>query len=189
LSHRLFLALDLPDSHRDHIGRLLATPVFTRLPVEWESPQKLHLTLNFLGRCDDALLGLIRSRLAKIVPMLSSFDLQLVFLETLYKRHGDSLIYLAPAGDLAPLRELQSQISHFIENELRIPQPDRFLPHVLIGRPRKADPVTIKGLLAQIKDLEFSAPPPFPVTAVSLYESFISRAGAFHQKIGQYALK
>lgn len=189
MSHRLFLALELPADIRSLVGDLVSKDQLQTLPVKWEPLDKLHLTLNFAGRVSDQTATLLRRRLEKIIPSIPAFQLRLLFLECLYRRHGDSLIYLAPAGDLDSLKDLQHRLAQLLATELQIPQPHRFLPHVLIGHPQKSDPPTIKRLLDQITAVDFTPTPYFPITGITLFESHLSRSGSFHQKIGHFALK
>jgi 2'-5' RNA ligase len=187
LKHRLFVAIDLPSTHKLLIAALTSTPQFQALPVIWEPPHKLHLTLNFIGSVDRETLARIQTSLQGVASRTSTFQLHLPFLETLYRRHLGSLVYLAPSGDLDQLAQLQSLLSSVIKN-LAIPQPVRFLPHVMIGRLIKSDPVSTKATLSQIKDLSFTPPDPFTVSTFTLFESHLSKNGSVYRPIKYYSL-
>ncbi len=61
---RLFVAIDLPESHRAELVRL-----GTNLPgVRWHPPEKLHLTLAFLG---DSVSPEIQGRLWEVLPQVN----------------------------------------------------------------------------------------------------------------------
>ena len=57
---RIFIAVDIPDEAR----RIIASYIeelrrrFPNARVGWERPEKLHLTLKFIGRIDDIWEGL-----------------------------------------------------------------------------------------------------------------------------------
>lgn len=188
MTHRLFIAIDLPPDQRSLVSGTLETLAKSSLPVNWEPRQKLHITLNFIGRLDDSTQTALRSRLQAITSRTAPFSLQFYFLEGLYRRHSGSLVYLTPAGDIPALLSLQKSLVSLLA-DMAIPQPLRFTPHLLLGRLIKSDPVSAKKTLARISDLDFTPLPPFTVSAVTLYESFLTKAGAYHQKTGQFMLK
>jgi len=188
LTHRLFIAIDLPPDQRSLVSGTIDTLAASGLPVKWEPSDQLHITLNFLGRLDDSAQAALRSRLPAVTSLTAPFSLRFYFLEALYRRHIGSLVYLAPTGDLDALLALQKSLASLL-TDMSIPQPTRFTPHLLLGRLIKADPVSTKSTLDRISDLEFTPLPPFTVSAITLYESFLTKAGAYHQKIGHYGLK
>ena len=65
---RIFLAIDLPDTARAvcaaHIDRLRAE--FPKVRVGWERPEKLHVTLKFLGDTAENILQDLESGVRKI---------------------------------------------------------------------------------------------------------------------------
>lgn len=188
MKHRLFIAIDLPDPIRAEIVGLQKRLDSLKLPVVWEKPQKLHLTLNFLGRVPDDQLNSVKKSISQVVHHSHSFDLKLAYLETLYKRHDHTLIYLSPVGDVKELVDLQKTLSQALRS-LEIPQPIRFLPHFTIGRLKRTDPVTTKKYINLISVFEPPIFPEFTVDHLTLYESFLSRSGSTYQKLTTFMLQ
>lgn len=182
MKHRLFLAIDLPIEFRSSVANLYSQLDSLKLPVDWEPVEKLHMTLNFLGKVDGGLIPSILKSVGDICRQTSIFNLQPYFMETLYSRHQRSLIYLLPIGDTQILADFQKQISATL-NDLKLPQPGRFLPHFTIGRLQRTDPVSTKKFLDQVEELDFSPLPSFLVEKITLYESLISRAGSKYVKL------
>src|SRR5688572_23443419 len=54
---RLFLAVDIDEATRAQVGRIsagLREPIERHAKVSWVPPERMHLTLHFLGNVDDA---------------------------------------------------------------------------------------------------------------------------------------
>lgn len=117
-----------------------------------------------------------------------SFSLRPVFLDTLYKKHDTSLVYLAVGGDVDALQELQSSLARSL-TDLKISQPDKFRPHIVIGKLKKMDPVMTKDVLQKIQDVDIDPLPEFTVNHICLYESFLTREGSHYRRIGRYMLQ
>ena len=184
MKHRLFIAIDIPSTEivtlQSRLDRL-------HLPLVLEPPEKLHITLHFLGSIPADQISSIKTLMGKIVLRYSSFSLQPTFLETLYRRHAPSLVYLGLTDDLDVLKDLQKSLSLPL-SKLLLPHQERFFPHVTIAKFKPDDPVQIKNFLSKISDFEFSPLTPFVVSRVTLYESHLSRTGSHFQKISQFSL-
>lgn len=184
MKHRLFTAIDLPETSLPEVLALQIQLDKLRLPVIWE--KHLHLTLNFLGSVADDQVGIIKNLVTKAVQPFTNFILQPLYLETLYSRHDPTILYLSLAKS-EELTELQASLSSTL-NEIT-PQPRRFLPHLTIGRLSRTDPVSTKRFMDIISD--FPAPPfsEILVDKVILYKSLLSKPASIHQKIAQFMLE
>ncbi|KKU55442.1 MAG: 2'-5' RNA ligase [Candidatus Amesbacteria bacterium GW2011_GWA2_47_11] len=185
MTHRLFIAIDPPPSIRSGVRRLQSRLAHLDLPVNWEDTDKLHLTLNFLGRIPDQNLGPITTTLTRVAAAMTQFSLEPMFLETLYQRHDNSIIYIGFAGDIDLLKKMQKSLSLSL-SKLSLPQPRRFLPHLTIGRLKRTDPTLTKRYLDQIRAQNFRPLPVFTVDKIILYESFLTKAGSHYQKVREF---
>jgi 2'-5' RNA ligase len=119
---------------------------------------------------------------------VTSFSLTPYFLETLYKRHEHSLVYLGLQGDVNHLKDLQKSMGNLL-SDYKLPAQTKFLPHITIGRLKRDDPVNTKFFLGKIDEVEIPPLSNFTVDHITLYESFVSSTGSHYQKIGQFALE
>lgn len=156
-------------------------------PVVWEPSAKLHLTLNFLGELPDEAIARLYKKLSPVIAAFPAFSLTPTFLETLYHRHEPSLIYLAPRGDISILTDLQKAIRQAL-NDLRLPQTSRFMPHIVVGRLKRTDPVATKTYLDQLGTYEPASFSPFSISRITLYESHLTKVGSFYQRVHSFAL-
>lgn len=187
MKHRLFLAIDLPPVQSQLVFQLQQQLDKLGMPISWEPEEKLHMTLNFVGRLDNEQTVSLQRSVLSWVNSIPQFNLKLTFLESMYNRHEPSIIYLAPTGGIEQLKNLQTAITTNLTN-LSIPQPIRFLPHVTIGKLKRTDPTLTKKFLDQISDQPAPQIPEFTVEAVVLYESFLSRSGSHYQRLRHYSL-
>lgn len=188
MKHRTFLAIGLPNDQQQLVANLQKKLTPFKLSVVWEKLEKIHLTLNFLGRLTDEQLRTVKSSIGQTTSGFREFTLQLSFLETLYQRHSETIIYLAPTGDVQILSQLQKSLSSTL-NSLLLPQPSRFLPHFTIGHLKRTDPVSTKSFINVLSDFEFTSFPEFTVKNLTLYESFLSRTGSTYQKLTSFVLQ
>jgi RNA 2',3'-cyclic 3'-phosphodiesterase len=186
LKHRLFIAIDIPDPVRTEIASLQHQLDDLGLPVVWEDPKKLHLTLHFLGSTPNEQMLNLMSALRKELHTFSAFSLTPYFLETLYKRHEPSLIYVGLQGDLEALKLLQRSLGDLL-TEFRLPAQNKFLPHITIGRLKRDDPVNTKLFLDKIDIVDIKPLSTYTVDNVVLYESHLSKQGSFYQKLATFA--
>lgn len=188
MKHRLFIAVDLPETTKQEIVVLQHKLESLKLPIDWEPKEKLHLTLNFLGRLEDEEFSPVQSALSKAAQSFRNFELQPAFLETLYQRHDQSLIYLGIGGGVDELNQVYKQFASIL-NSLKNPQAQRYLPHITIGRMQKVDPTSVKAYLDKIEGCEFSPLSSFVVDHFTYYESFVSRLGSTYQRAGRIVLE
>lgn len=188
MKHRVFLALEIPQSQKNLIEELQAKLVLFAPDIIWEPSEKFHLTLNFLGKTDEEKLNpLVDSHIQIWCNRHPSFSLKFNFLETMYRRHESSFVYLSPQGNLDDLYSLQQDFSQELD-KLTLPVQVKFLPHVTIGKLERAEPNMTKQRLEHLSEFEFSPFPAFNVNSVTLFKSYLSRAGSHYQKLKTFFL-
>lgn len=188
MKHRLFFAIQLPPAASLEVIAWQKKLDKLELPVVWEDPEKMHMTLNFLGnKVESEQLTPVRRTGFNAAAGTPKFEMQLNFLETLYQRHQETLIYLAPVKEPV-LLDLQNRLCIGL-NEIELDQPRKFLPHIMIGWLKRTDPVTTKECIQKISNFEFKPLKPFTVENITLYESYVSSKGSHYQKIGEFMLQ
>ncbi len=188
MKHRLFLAIEIPETYYPWVRKLQSQINSLKVPVEWQDLDRLHLTLNFIGRVDDKDLPAVRGQMRSVIASYPKFILKPTFLESLYNRHDGSFIYISPTGDVNTLRELQESLGEKL-SEMNLPRQSRFLPHIKIGTYKKADPTTTKQFMDKVSELELDQWPEFTVERITLFESFLSRTGSYYQTIDRFVIQ
>lgn len=130
---RSFIALDLPEKTKKQIGLFQEKLRKQPYPIRWENPANFHINLLFLGDIREVALNKISSALTADVNK-RRFELSPTYLDYLYKRHGDSIIYISVEGELKRLKELRDQVCRIVKKKTSYDTPIRFLPHITVGR-------------------------------------------------------
>jgi 2'-5' RNA ligase len=188
LKHRLFFAISLPETTQTAITRLYPALESVYPHLVFEPPEKLHITMNFLGRQEQEQIPQINKIGLNTTAQVPSFELTPSFLDCMYKKHAGSYVYLGLSGDLDTLKHIHKSLSLLL-SDLNIPQAHRFFPHITIARFKKTDPVSLKSAMDKIDELEFTPLQSFLVEKLTLYESLLSQKGSHYRVVGEYLLK
>jgi 2'-5' RNA ligase len=133
---RLFIAALLPEDIKrrisDYINRL--KPDIEG--VKWEKPDKLHVTLKFLGEVDDSKLAQISNTLDSLYHKQSPFKMNITRFGGFPGLRSPRVLFvgLSENEELSKLHaEIQEQLGTLgFQRDER-----RFIPHVTIGRVKK----------------------------------------------------
>lgn len=173
---RLFIAIDLPESVKEHLRKVQSI-----LPeAEMSKTRDFHLTLKFLGECDDATRAKIEKELEQV--KFEPFEAQL----TDVGFFGGRIPRVVWIGMRTP--ERLAQTARDIENRVArfgFPKEYRFTPHITLARIRFiANPQKFLEDAQKIK----VRPLKFSVSQFHLYSSRFSLKGAVHEKLRSYSV-
>lgn len=175
---RLFVALDLPDRVTDQLASLQDE----ELDVKWVVPNKIHLTLRFLGDVDASRVGAINEALGQIDA--PGFEVTPKGLGVFPSHRSPSVLWVGLRNNPA-LHELQQQVEEAVVELGFDPENRSFTPHLTIARCKHTDPEKVRSFMKAHGD--FSAPS-FTCDTFYLYESELHPEGARYTKRGSYDL-
>jgi len=183
---RLFIAIPIPKASKKEIQKLVSQLKKQNLPVKWETAEKWHLTLKFLGKTDVNKLEDIKTKINKITKKTPVFFLQPEKIGVFAKRQ--LIIWLSLSGQLATLEKLQKKLEEVLI-PLDFPQEKRqFQPHLTLARAKGLSfkkKKNIHKLLAQTKLGKFSS---FKVKKIVIIKSTLTSAGSKYQTIKTFPL-
>ena len=178
--HRLFVAIDLPESVKDAIKSICGAIPDAR----WVDMRQLHLTLRFIGEVDDATFESIKSTLAEIAE--PRFSLNLNGVGCFPSKHAPRVLWVG-IDDNEVLARLADKVEQILVQKNGIePERRKFSPHITIARFRERSPSGVADYLA--RNSSFSTET-FPVDAFYLYSSKLTPKGAEHRREAVYPLK
>ena len=175
---RLFVALPLPEDVRRRLGLLAGGVPGAR----WVDPEKLHLTLRFIGEVDGGWAEDIISALAGVSA--KPFELTLAGVGHWGTKERANALW-AGVEKNPGLTHLQSKIESALVRLGLEPEGRKFAPHVTLARLSGSPDSRVAKFIA---DHNLFRLPPFPVTAFTLFSSFLSRGGAIYTPEVEYAL-
>jgi len=132
---RLFVAINLPEAVRRTIHERTAGLRETDMPARWVDPDRIHLTLKFLGEVLDERRDAAVEALREAASGYAPFHLELEGVGAFPSLRRPRVVWLGVAATL-PLRALKHDVEHAyarlgFERESRA-----FHPHLTLGRAR-----------------------------------------------------
>ncbi len=176
---RLFLAIEAPASIAAALGNLTEP-----LPgCAWTPPERLHLTLRFLGDTPRELLPSLVEQLR--VVCASRFLLPIAGIGV-FPRLGPPRVLWCGVGPAHPqLHLLRQLLDHTLLSLGSAADRQSFVPHLTLARLGATDPAAVAAWLRRHRDF---AAEPFLVERFALYASELRPSGAVHTRLEQFAL-
>jgi len=178
---RLFTGIPLSHSVREHVARTVDGVSGDLTGVRWVAEGNWHVTLKFLGRCEQSRLDGICSMMSKAEPFLP-FRLEIGGIGAFPSNRSSRVIWVGGDDVDGIAREVhrvldRAAVRYGIAREKR-----RYCPHITVGRARN------KPVLIPVETVErYRDTITMEVNHVLLFESKLTRSGAVYsvvEKIG-----
>jgi 2'-5' RNA ligase len=130
---RLFVAVNFPIKLRRRIASATKSLRNLSMPARWVEPEKLHLTLKFIGEVRDELAEELAEALARAASTFRPFEIHFSQVGAFPSLRGPRIVWLGVelTGDL---RFVKHDLEH-VFSEMGIERETRaFHPHVTLGR-------------------------------------------------------
>jgi 2'-5' RNA ligase len=177
--HPLFVALDFPAE----INQSLAGLCHGVSGAKWADSAHFHLTLRFIGNCDDGLLGDLQYALADIAAPAFNLALKGV---GYFPPRGPARVLWAGVEAEPGLMRLRDQVSAAVDALGIEPERRKFAPHITLARFKRGVPPG--RLAAFLSDHALFRSAPFTVPEFHLYSSHLRPHGALHRIEASYPL-
>ena len=175
---RLFVGIELPALLTDRLALLQGGIPGAR----WESADKYHLTLRFIGDADHGTMRVIERRLEGVHHL--AFTLQLRGVGYFPPRGQPRSLWLGLADD-TPLHSLKAQVDRTLSDLEIEPDLRRFAPHVTLARLRGTPRAKV---MQYIGDHNLFVSEPFVVARFKLFSSVLSSSGSKYRVEAAYPL-
>lgn len=184
---RAFIAIELPESLRVQLGELVARLRKTGVRASWVRPDRMHLTLRFLGDVTEEQVAALTESLTESCQGVAPFSLNCRELGAFPKLRKPSVVW---AG-ISPLEPDLAQVQSAAETSARAcgltPERKSFHPHVTLVRIK--DPRNASALVRAVElEGDFTAGA-FEVSHVSLFSSELTPHGPIYTRIRDFPLK
>jgi 2'-5' RNA ligase len=174
---RLFVAISLPD---DVVTRLLPLQSGV-IGARWQTRERLHLTLRFIGEVGGHVMRDIDDMLSAIHAPPLALDLKGVG----EFGHDKPNALWAGVGPTDALRHLQRKIERAVQQAGIAPEKKKYSPHITLARLRGTPPGIVMDWLT---DHALFAAGPFDVDAFGLYSSQLTSDGSKYRLEREYTL-
>jgi RNA 2',3'-cyclic 3'-phosphodiesterase len=188
---RLFVALEPPEPVRRRLAAL--GEALRRVAgahagdVRWAPPDRVHLTLQFLGAVPEERLGAVREAVAGAAAEAGPLRLTVSGAGGFPTPRRPRVVWAGVGGDVEELLALAAAIGRHLA-PLGFPPDGRPLsPHVTLGRSRDARGAP--GLGGAIAGTAAAEPIPWRAGEVVLFRSHLGPAGARHEPLARFPLE
>ncbi len=180
---RLFVALNIPQKIKEEIIQLRNSIINNPLDYKWEAPDKLHLTLKFIGEVEDNLVEKIQNEIS-FINEYKAFNCTFSKFGFFYSGKEPKILWLG--------LNINEEIFNFVErlNEELIKfgiekEKKKFKPHLTLMRVRKKlDKNFINSYEnCKLPDTEFLA------DSISFIKSELLSSGSKYTEIKKYKLQ
>ncbi len=167
----VFVAIDLSEPARAE-AQACIDEARAQLPAKWLPPEKLHVTVLFLGNPDAAEVQALTPHLDALAARHRPFSLRLTGAGTFVTARAPSVLWLGVAGDLPALHALHRDAAGCLG-----PHDARtYRPHLTLARAPQPDFFDARA--AALRDFTGS---PWDIAALTLYESTHHRYHVLHR--------
>ena len=158
--------------------------------VRWIRPETAHVTVQFIGKVSEIILGDVISKIGNLTPNLSSFTLSLESPEVAPTLKRPRLIWIPLTGGVAEMQHLSVKVRCAVKSCGIILDDKEFLPHITLGR--ISQPQYFADHRAVEKKLEQYAIPAIiqllKVSEIAVVQSILGPYGPKYIDLKKYAL-
>ena len=176
---RLFTGIELDASVVRAAGELAAElarrcdRIAPRARVAWITPERMHVTVRFIGHQNDEAFMRIRAVLDDPVPVFP-FTLTVGGLGSFPPRGSPRVLWVGLSGDIEHLHDIEREVTARLAR-VGVPPEDRpYSPHLTIARVKEPGGLKTLPLFQGLGDIALGST---SVEAITLFESRVSSKG------------
>jgi RNA 2',3'-cyclic 3'-phosphodiesterase len=187
---RLFIAVEMNstveeaarvviDELRDRAARLAP-----RARITWASPDRLHVTVRFIGQVDEGRAQAIRSALGPTIDA-PVFDVTVEGVGSFPPRGAPRVFWAGLTDGRSGILDVERAVSGRLES-IVAPEERPYSPHLTLARVKDPSGLARAALLEGLIDRPFGR---VHVDAITLFESRLSPKGAIYVPLQRTALR
>jgi len=191
MSIRCFIAVELDESVKTELGRLqkrLAKQLRgDEFGINWVKPERIHLTLKFLGDVDDTLIPEICSAVSEAAEHFSPFEIELSGLGCFPPNNRPARVLWAgittgaeTLGELAEAIDLNLGVLDFG------PETRKFSPHLTLARIKQPNAGKSVRNLVEQSPVDIIAGQ--TVGEITVFQSELTRSGPIYTSLAHAPL-
>lgn len=182
---RSFVAIELPRGVKQRLWELGQSMRVPDLRASWVKPERMHLTLRFLGDVGDDQLAKLGERLAEAYAGREPLELTVRGTGAFPNVRRPSIVWAGVGPLEGGLSDVQSQAETAAREVGLKPEKRAFKPHLTLARikdPRNAG--ALRPALARHAGFALDA---FPVSSVSLFSSELTPKGPNYTRLREFS--
>jgi len=185
---RVFVAVDISDAARRKVAAYIEAlqTEFRLTRVGWDTPEKLHLTLKFLGDADENQLTGLEKIAKEIAAEVSNFKLQIADPGVFPNARNPRVLWIDVKDEAQDLAKINNLLESECEKIGFAREKRKYVPHLTIGRlrePHAARELARKHLQNKFEPVEFE------ISEIVIYESKLLPTGSVYSVVSRHELK
>lgn len=182
---RTFIALPSSTQFKDALRKLQSSLIEERADVKWDSPDKFHITLKFLGNVVAEKIAEVSNSLAKVTLAADSFKLIYTLVGAFPDLERPRVIWVGAQPNDA-LASLQREVERACDQLGFVREARAFHPHITLGRVKGS--MNLARLTAKVKTVTFE-PIMTDCSEVLLIKSDLRPTGSVYTTLKSFPLK
>ncbi len=182
---RVFIALNLSKKTHTQLSQLSKNLQTNISNFKWSNTDQAHLTLNFLGDIDEALLPSLEQALRQALKSAPVFDLKLGRLGGFPSLGRCRILWIGLDSGLAGCSAVKVLVDQALSEVSIRPESKPFKPHVTLARSKSGKIVDLDGKFFRES---FSSFPIDRIDVVSIYKSDLQPSGPIHTRLAEIPL-
>jgi 2'-5' RNA ligase len=183
---RSFIAIDTAPEVKAAIVEVEEKLRATNAEVRWESIEKFHITLKFLGNVEEEKLHSLGNRLEEVLTPFSAFNLTYQGVGCFPNQHHPRVVWIGAENEDGTLKRIQESIEGVAESFGFQREAREFHPHITIGRVKGSK--NLKALVSELGNLSFT-PHSAMIKEVLLMRSDLKPSGSVYTVLRRLPLK
>jgi 2'-5' RNA ligase len=141
--------------------------------IAWVLPDRLHITVRFIGHSDEAAYARIQATLSPPI-LMRPFTLRIESLGSFPSRGAPRVIWAGMTGDVESLSVVEQDVTARLANAGVPPEARPYSPHLTLGRVKEANGFEASTLVRGLSNVVLGTT---TVEAITLFESRVSSKG------------
>lgn len=177
---RFFIALEIPDENKEQFQAIQNSLHILIPQARLTTPDKIHLTLAFIGEQPDQLKNKLTQILQDSVAGISPFEITPAYLDGFPNIHHPQVLWVGVKDDIDKIFIIHERIHDGLQY-LHLPADERrFIPHITIAKLNNHPPLTIeRNLERNLEQVMAENFEPIPIVSIKLFASI--PAGGLHK--------
>jgi RNA 2',3'-cyclic 3'-phosphodiesterase len=186
--HRLFVGIELPEDVKrvcgKHVGALKRE--FGDLRVGWERPEKLHITIKFIGTVEEDLVSKIADAISLTSSQVGPFRADISAAGSFGSSKGPWVLWMGVSLGAEKTTLLASMLEDYLLPLGFSRETRKFSPHVTIARIK--EPHRSLELAVRLSERDF-VPLEFSVKELCLFNSELTQHGSRYTILSRHPLQ
>lgn len=185
---RIFVAIYISEEARGKVADYIETlrGEFAAIRVGWEKPEKLHLTMKFIGDIDDEQLKYLTEAVEKMARQISNFKLQISDTGVFPSPRNARILWLGLQDEKESLQKLNEILENECERVGFVKEKRNLKAHLTVARlrePQKSNELARKHLQNKFAAAEFKA------CEIVIYASELLPRGSIYSVVSKHEFK